>query len=321
MGQIAPLISIIIPVYNVEHYIEECLDSICGQSYHNIEILVVDDGSTDNSGNICDLYKEKDKRIRVYHKENGGLSSARNLGLEYAHGDYISFVDSDDFIRNDMIESLYAFMSEECCEIAECAFGNNCDKSVGKYKILNKHEALKEYLSSQYFYPNVSVCNKLYKAQIIKELKFPVGKIHEDYLFQTMALNSVKNYGFVNDEMYNYRVREESITHRVFDYKDFDKIDMYKKRTEFLLECGYYDLVKISKNEELIILFSLYWKSCLNKISEKNLLDSELKQRRKEFFKSNIAMKRKLVYFLFYVNPRIYVCVRTLIDRVDKSER
>lgn len=321
MSQIEPLVSVIVPVYNVECYIAECLDSICRQSYHNIEILVVDDGSTDNSGNICDLYKSNDKRIQVYHKENGGLSSARNLGLEYARGDYISFVDSDDSIRIDMIESLYVFMLENCCEIVECAFAKNSDKNNGKYKLIDKHEALKEYISSQYFYPNVSVCNKLYKAHIIKKLRFPEGKIHEDYLFQTMAFNNVNRYGFVNEEMYNYRIREESITHRVFDNKDFDKIDIYKKRTEFLLECGYTYLVEISKDEELIVLFSLYWKSCINKIPEKNLLKQELRQRRKEFFESKITMKRKLVYSLFYINPHIYVSVRTLIDKAEKRKR
>ena len=114
------LISVIIPVYNVENYLDECIQSVLQQTYKNLEIILVDDGSTDNSGVICDEYKDKDTRITVLHQKNGGISKARNVGIEYAHGEYIGFVDSDDFIHPQMYELLYAAIHKEQTDVAPC---------------------------------------------------------------------------------------------------------------------------------------------------------------------------------------------------------
>ena len=118
------LISIIVPVYNVEKYVAECIESIIKQTYQNLEILLIDDGSTDNSGKICDKYAEKDKRIKIIHKENGGVSSARNLGLDLAQGEYIAFIDSDDFVSNKYIESLYSAIEHKDAEIVLSKYSN-----------------------------------------------------------------------------------------------------------------------------------------------------------------------------------------------------
>ena len=221
-----PLITIIVPVYNVEHYIQDCLESIIAQTYYNLEIILVDDGSTDKSGEVCDTYEKTDCRIKVFHKVNGGLSSARNFGLDNASGEYIAFVDSDDIISKYFIIKLYNLIKSEHAEIASCAIKSFEDGS-GIYKsfmksidgVLSNVEYVSQILSHQL---SNAVCNKLYSINAIGSFRFYEGIINEDFRFIIPLMEYVKKIAFTSAPLYYYRMRRGSITRklhpRCFDY-------------------------------------------------------------------------------------------------------
>lgn len=213
------LISIIVPVYNVESYLCRCLDSILNQTYNNIEIILVDDGSTDRSGEICDAYKEKDSRISVIHKLNGGLSSARNCGLEIAKGEYIGFVDSDDYIASDMYALLHSYMRDDV-DIVSCRMarinkeGHIKIYGVSKIIRLDNVQALKEMLHVRHL--SISSCDKLYKKEVLKGIRFPVGRTAEDLPFVYNVVKNCRNVINIGACKYYYCYREDSISHKSF---------------------------------------------------------------------------------------------------------
>ena len=174
------LISIIIPVYNVEKYINKCLESVINQTYRNLEIILVDDGSEDKSGKICEEISIKDNRIRVIHKENGGLSDARNIGLDNSNGEYIAFIDSDDFIERDMIEFLYYNINKYDADISICSNyifdEEECiDNSTKEIKVYNRLEILKEVLLDEKI--RSYAWNKMYKRDLFYNIIFPKGRV------------------------------------------------------------------------------------------------------------------------------------------------
>lgn len=182
------LISVIVPVYNVEQYLEKCVDSIKNQSYPHLEILLIDDGATDSSGQLCDTLAETDSRIKVFHKVNGGLSDARNYGMQKASGAFILFLDSDDYIHPHMIESLYEQMIKEDADVSVCNIMNVYETGESPqcenpelYFVMNTDEFLKEYLIGK-LVPG-SICNKLIRKEIANQLRFPIGKIYEDAFY------------------------------------------------------------------------------------------------------------------------------------------
>lgn len=185
-------ISIIIPVYNSEKYLNRCVDSVIGSTYQNLEILLVDDGSSDLSGKICDEYAKKDPRIRVFHTQNRGAAMAKNLGLDNATGDYVGFVDSDDYIENDMYETLYNSLTENSADISVCGHykisGEKCSEinAGGKTEVFTKEQAIYEtvYLRKMYNY----LCDKLFKKSVIADIRIPDLKIGEDRVFLFNAL-------------------------------------------------------------------------------------------------------------------------------------
>jgi glycosyltransferase involved in cell wall biosynthesis len=212
-----PIISIIVPVYNVEIYLNQCIDSLLHQTHKDFELILVDDGSTDRSGSICDSYKEIDKRIIVIHKKNGGLSSARNAGIEISKGTYIAFVDSDDWIHPDMYYHLLNSLLESKADIAlgrlnkvsqnKSFFYSNY--SNDKSNILSKEILITKLLKYEI---DSSSCSKLFNSKLFKNDRFPVGITNEDFaLLYKLFLNS--NFGVTNNfAIYNYRDREGSIT-------------------------------------------------------------------------------------------------------------
>lgn len=232
------LISIIVPVYNVEDYLERCIVSIQQQTYSELEIILVDDGSTDSSGKICDEYKNKDSRIRVFHKKNGGLSDARNLGIEVAKGDFFAFIDSDDWIDIDMLEVLYKAVQKYDADIAECSF--RCiykdhveeeTANTGTYIEGDNIFALQCEMRWKYFKP--IACNKLYRRYIFKDVCYPVGRLHEDEFTTHKAFYNASKLVYVDLSKYNYdRTREESIT-ASFKEKNLDVCDALKERVDF----------------------------------------------------------------------------------------
>lgn len=226
-----PLISIIVPIYKVEQYIDKCVESILHQSYENIEVILVDDGSPDNCGRLCDEYAKRDGRIKVIHKENGGLSDARNAGIDISEGDYIGFVDSDDYILPEMYEELYKLLKETDSDIAVCrALKFKDGTEIKKEKteagsavytgdgILN---ALFERKIDNYAW------NKLYKRELFDDIRYPYRKIYED-LFTTYKLCAISSSVVVTDDkLYCYRLRDDSIMGMTRTRISTDKFEAY----------------------------------------------------------------------------------------------
>jgi glycosyltransferase involved in cell wall biosynthesis len=210
-----PIVSIIVPVFNIENYISKCLDSLLIQTLKEIEIILVDDGSTDLSGNICCEYASKDNRIRVIHKKNEGLSSARNDGLAIAKGEYIGFVDGDDWVKEDMFEFLYNTSSTHNADISICGHfivdGDHVEpiRNNGDIKILNHIEALSAILLDAEI--NSFAWDKLYKRELFIDLSYPVGRRFEDIAFTYLIFNRSKRVVQANVSKYFYVRRNGSI--------------------------------------------------------------------------------------------------------------
>lgn len=218
------LISVIVPVYNVQDYLEKCVVSICKQSYKKLEIILIDDGSTDRSGEMCDAYKSNDSRIVVLHKSNGGLSSARNEGLKIAKGDYICFVDSDDFIHKDMIAKLYLALIQESAELAVCDYSSSDSFTLTMEKVVyQKDEAISHLFDDQGY--KFYAWNKMYKRSLFENIEFPNGKNYEDIVTTYNIINKCNKIVYIKSELYHYTIRKGSITNVNFSEKNYDLID------------------------------------------------------------------------------------------------
>lgn len=263
-------VSIIVPIYNVEMYLKRCIDSIINQTHTDLEIILVDDGSPDNCGNICDKYSEKDNRIRVIHKANGGLSDARNVGIDIASGEYLMFVDSDDWIAENAVEAL---LKEQKYSHADIVLGASIDVheengnivkdrssiKIGSREILDRRSALEDMLLNGW-----AAWNKLYKKYLFSNIRFPVGVINEDeaiLLHVIMECNTIVKFG---KPTYFYFLREESITTSQFNVKKMDwyynclnNCDYINKNYKELNEAAIYRL----ECSIIFLLFHMYQES------------------------------------------------------------
>lgn len=235
-----PKLSVIVPVYKVEPYIHQCIDSILNQTFTDFELILVDDGSPDKCGEICDEYVKKDSRVKVIHKENGGMSDARNYGLDIARGEYIGFVDSDDKIDIDMYNEMLDYVEKYkldvvCCD-AYLVRGIHT-KFKPRYKsdwVLNKNEAIIEILSGRL---DNAVWNKLYKKEVIQDIRFPVGRIYEDVATTYRFLANANKVGYMKRPYYYYYKRKGSIINTSFNAKSrFDCFLGYKERLNFAID-------------------------------------------------------------------------------------
>ena len=209
------LISIIVPIYKVEDYLAKCVDSILYQTYCDIEVILVDDGSPDRCPLMCDEYALRDSRVKVIHKENGGLSSARNAGLDIASGNYIGFVDSDDWIASDMYETMLDNMRKHSSDLVICGtyyVYEDCNiihKETPAQEAWDSDEALELFLTGKLF--TVMACDKLYKHNLFDHLRFPKGKLHEDEFIMHEIYGISRKISFLNAAKYYYRQRTNSI--------------------------------------------------------------------------------------------------------------
>lgn len=236
------VISVIIPIYNVERMLCRCIESVRNQTYLNLEIILVDDGSTDRCGDICEDYVDKDSRIKVIHKCNGGLSDARNIGIEFASGEYICFVDSDDWLDADMIDLLYRMCVEKNADIAECSYRNvfsnyiqeetSCTAEIIEGDHLT---ALEGMLDWKYFKP--VAWNKVYRRSVIGDIRYPVGKIHEDEYTTHKFFYNAKRVVYIDVSKYNYdRTRNDSIMGSGFSENNLDACFAFRERVDFFKE-------------------------------------------------------------------------------------
>lgn len=247
-----PLISFVVPVFNVEEYLEQCVSSILNQTYRNIEVILVDDGSTDNSGNICDSFSKTDKRVHVIHKSNGGLSSARNAGLRVVSGKYLIFTDSDDFVSPKMAETMFETISSTDSDLVLCGFaytdeaGNvttqfNEDNTPGEYKT----DFLLSRIAAGWTFGAIA-WNKLYRKELFDNLWFAEGKISEDEYIAHRLLARVMKAVIIPDVFCFYRQRTGSIINSSFNPRKLNSLDAFIDRVEFFISINEQKLAYIS---------------------------------------------------------------------------
>lgn len=312
-------ISVIVPFYNVENYANRCINSIVNQTYKNLEIILVDDGSKDSSGIICDEWKDKDSRITVIHKQNGGLSDARNEGIKYATGEYIAFIDSDDFIDKDMFEVLYNNIKETDSQISVCKYIQVEDDEKFKFikskekTMYSKREAIEELLSEKKITNHA--WNKLYKKELFKTIRYPKGRNFEDIGTTYKLFSECDRIVYSPCECYAYIVRGNSITGNVSEKSLLDQVFLVKERYEYIDKK--FNLKNNNFINRIYFIYRYHMSICkfLNKeVYYKKEIINEYK-----FFKENykkirsyIKNKRFLYDLLFYNRNLFFYIVKLL---------
>lgn len=304
-------ISIIVPVYQVEKYIRQCIDSILAQTFTDFELILVDDGSKDNSGKICDEYAEKDKRIRVIHKENDGLSDARNKGLDNASGNYFMFVDSDDYIAPNMAECLYKKISEAKADIAACNYryvfedGKKDFSTENKAEVINANEIFYNRKNERNYGFWTIACNKLYKREKFKSLRFRFGKYHEDEFWANDIYQMDIKAVTVSESLYYYRQRGNSIMGNKNIRKCFDIIEAFEERINV-----YLNEEKYSDQAYKVLIYSLEHlnegKKLIKNEEDKELfIDKEQKIKNiiKKLKKRKLSKIQKVSLVIIEINP------------------
>mgnify|MGYP002546680899 CR=1 FL=1 len=315
-----PLISVIVPVYKVEKYLDECVESIVNQTYRNLEIILVDDGSPDNCPQICDDWAKKDERIRVIHKENGGLSSARNAGLDVCKGEYIAFVDSDDFIHRDYVFKMAEKAFSMNVELVICDYARVDAEShiVKENANLNVHIE-KELLSQKDLYDelciynpwwSISAGNKLYKRNLFKNLCFLNGKLCEDAFFIHHLYEKVENACYIKCPLYYYRYTPNSIMMRPYNEAQLDEVEAVCDRLHFLHAkewTQYYSTVFLWLLNKMENAYYYLGKKDSERLRELKInYDAEMISIYKY-----LSLRDKIRAFLFRLFPDLYTCFFT----------
>ncbi len=319
-------ISVIVPVYNVEPYLAECLESILAQTYENLEIVLVDDGSTDNGGGICDEYEKKDKRIRVIHKANGGLSEARNVGIENSTGEWIVFVDSDDVIHKDMIRVLYETAREKkvrmvLCDFVETDESGNPDAyrdtavtkdesyKTDRWEEVSVHSA-KETEELFYRMGTVSFCmvawNKIYHRELFASgIRYPKGKIFEDGFTTYRYIYEAGDCAWVFLPLYYYRQRKNSIMKKNGNRNYLPVLESAAQRQDFYLEKGEKDLYLLELNKGMRSAIEFY-ERCEEKEGRRIIKEWFRRVYRERFVKEKWPLGKKIRMRSFITGYGLY---------------
>ncbi|MBQ9135756.1 MAG: glycosyltransferase [Lachnospiraceae bacterium] len=326
------LISVIVPVYNIEKYIARCIESLINQTYKDLEIILVDDGSTNSAGEICDEYAKKDARIKVIHRINGGLSTARNTGIAAATGEYIAFVDGDDWVEDTMYEEMAELAKEQQADLVVCRYrciykNHQTDGSTGRVTVFEKPlSMLKQYLKEdEAFLIQHAAWNKLYHRNLLGDERFPEGKWYEDVVFSAKILSRIRKGIYLDHALYNYVCeREDSImnagmTERIFT----DLIPAYLEKETFLEELEDKEPVCIHRYyfyKRLLLFYRDVHKKENRALQKyKKYLVQLVKERRHTFqdvYKTDVAAKTEEIKTkLFVFSP---LCFRMFMAINDK---
>lgn len=325
MIQQKDLISIIVPVYNMEQYLERCMNSIWKQTYTNLEIILVDDGSTDKSPQMCDEYAKKDSRIKVVHKQNGGLSDARNAGLAIASGTYIGFVDSDDWIEPDMYERMYRACVEYNAQVAICRYAqiykdHTVQGGNNKVTAFEREELLQIYIGGHddYIIYN-SVWSKLFAREIVEKVQFPVGRNSEDIMYTTKAFCKAHKGVYIDKCLYNYVLdRDGSIMNVKRGERMFqDELPFWREHIAYIREnvseqMGDYAAYHYYRR---LLFYYVDWKNEKKDRGDDyaKRIKSELKNSRQEiqkiYSRDFITTGDRVRMKLALANPNLYNCV------------
>lgn len=317
------LISVVVPIYNVENYLKKCIDTILYQTYQNLEIILVDDGSTDSSSLIADSYQEKEQRIQVIHKKNGGLSDARNAGLKVAKGEFICFIDSDDYIENNYIQELYQTMLEQEADIAICGYQSVYEDGTKKEnrtekKIMTNQEAL-QLLFTKAQTEEVVTWNKLYKTALFLEhnIQFPVGKLHEDNFTTYQLLYYANKIAYTDQILYNYRQRSTSIV-GTYNHKRLVILDVIKEIEMFFQDKPMNLSKEIEIYELLIQLGVINLLIFTDNTKEPIFLEliEKIRKKKKEYLKNPYLRKQqKISIIILNFNHFLYAFFRKRFKR------
>lgn len=314
-----PLISVIVPVYRVEEYLERCVKSILSQTYKNLEVILVDDGSPDQCPAICDACAEKDARVKVIHQENKGLSGARNAGIDAASGEYLAFVDSDDYVSPHFIEELYQLLQDTGCAIGQCRFsyvkGDGLVEEGDSAFCIYRGESLMEQL---YGPEEKATCfvvawNKLYRAELFKEtgIRYPEGRIHEDEATTYRLFHEAKKLAFLDRELYGYYTENGGSITSVFSAKRLQWLTAHEERIAFFKKNGYEKLLPAAYRKLCDACITFYFR-CTEQVKDAEELKKELRKRL-ETYRANgaawiaaLPLKTRMGYELFSMSPGLY---------------
>ncbi len=304
------LVSIVVPVYNVEHFLEHCINTILNQTYDNFEMILVDDGSTDSSGDICETWAKKDERISVIHQANGGLSAARNSGIDVSKGEYICFIDSDDFITPNYIKDFVNALESSNADFAICDIVSS--KLASTEKIIDKNivfmpEDCKEWLSnpiSREYVLMVVAWNKMFRSTFWKDKHFEVGYIHEDEFMINEIIYSMSKAVFVPAENYIYRINEESITGKgnAGNVKHLHVIDAYEKRIQKALENKDNIFAQTTLKWAMLKLAKFYKEGS----DEMKKASQSKYQKLLSGYENILSEKQKMKYKIFNISPTVF---------------
>lgn len=320
-----PLISVIVPVYKVEQYLIKCVNSVIAQTYSNIEIILIDDGSPDKSGEICDSLAKQDHRIRVIHKSNGGLSSARNAGIDIAKGEYIGFVDSDDSIEPYMYEELLNLINSEKTKLAVCAVnyvfenGKKLNKPLlGRNCTFDFDHAIIEMNTHRIF--DMAAWSKLYHKSLFDNLRFPLGKLSEDYYIMFKIFDRAQSISYLDMPCYNYLQRRNSITRNIKINHDHE----YAAREQMrYLDEKYPELKVVSHTSyasAALTVFDFYIKNNVPCPKEKLRHFCEVVSQNKKYIEQAdyLSKNKKIQFLLFLINPILYKILFRVYRKIKK---
>lgn len=314
------LISVIIPIYNSEIFLSKCLNSVVNQTYSNIEIILVNDGSKDKSEKICNNYVNKYSNIKLINQENSGVSSARNAGIKSSKGKYIVFIDSDDYIDNDMVQCLYDSMKNTGSDMAICnVHNNNSLKNIPS--IINKEQALNFILDKDKFcgYP----VNKIYKSELVKDILFDNNvKICEDLLFNCQYISQIDKISIIDKKLYHYNKNPESAINNKANLNKNTAIDAYMKLISLYEKNNKNALLKL-----YVCLIKIYSDVIYNYHNARVKYDDITKIAFvKKIYKSlisssNLTLKNKIVVFMYYRCPILVQKLRKYYYKLNKNKR
>lgn len=322
-----PLISIIVAVYNVEMYLKRCIDSILAQSYTHLEILLVDDGSTDDSPQICEDYAKKDKRVKVFHKKNEGQSIARNTALDNSTGQYIAFVDSDDYVSPYFIEKLYNSITTHNADIAACEFDMVLESGGKKKKKYIKESGVVggndiwQMETTDYYMFCVALWNKLYKSEIWKNLRLKEKKYAEDSFAMTEYVKAAKRIAILNEPLYYYYQRENSEVHN-FTVKNLDSAEARFERAFYYQSLGNAELIKNCLYHVLPIMDRAYKTLDFHDEQARGRYDELRKQYKQLYhigYKKMELSKRGIYCFLYCHSDLLFSLLQKIITGIRQT--
>ncbi len=313
-----PEVSVVVPVYKVEEYLARCVDSVLRQTFDAFELILVDDGSPDNCGKICDKYAEKDERVKVIHKSNGGLSDARNVGIDAATGEWLMFLDSDDWLHPETIKKLYDEAIENNVDVSICGFG----RTVGESPMVDTEKSAELWTPKKFWLEEcvtaTIACAKLYRKKCFEHIRYPVGKLHEDEFVTYRILFAQERVAFINQPYYAYFKNPNGIMESKWNPGRLNEIEAIEERLGFFKKIGDKDLIEYSEDMYRLRLASAHIKAESNgykkecKFLKRKVLFMTLKNPKKFFSAKHIWVLENL----FPKSMRIYWLIKSATSKI-----